>query len=511
MLGVLLLQTAWAQGPSTYAEALADVQQGRFHEAIPILEKLLAVGPRDLKARNLLGIALMNAGRKEEANAQFQEALVIDQKFVPALKNLAVNEMELGQLVEARKHFERFLVFSPKDPVAHLYLGELEFGQKRYREAAAHYEQSGGMHLKDPQVLLHFAQSQVETRNFDAAARAIEQIPAGARSTIHFQAGVLLSRAEKYSQAAQQFQAAQSEAADPYLTGFNVVLTSLKAGEREAAIETGEALVAKGYRKAELYNLLAGAYNEAGQTQRAYDALRTATEIDPADENNYLDLVTIALDHNNLELGFEIAGIGLSHVPQSYRLRLQRGAVFAMTGRLSDAEGEFRAATRSAPDANIAYVALAMAQMQSGKVSDAVDGLRARRSQAPENFLINRYLGEALSREGVTPGTDTEKEAFEALQHAIRANPQSASAHVLLGKLFFARGDFDHAAQEFEEALKLQPADASPAYQLALVYRKRGNTAKADELFDLFSKAKKEDPNQTAARDLLKAIQQGSR
>src|SRR5207248_5356595 len=61
---VALCSLLYAQ--SDYSSAEADVRNGRPEQAIPVLQRILAQSPSDLKARNLLGIALMNAGRKEE-------------------------------------------------------------------------------------------------------------------------------------------------------------------------------------------------------------------------------------------------------------------------------------------------------------------------------------------------------------------------------------------------------------------------------------------------------------
>ena len=68
--GFLGVPPAWSQAPPDYAAAASYVKAGEFDLAIPLLEKFLAATPGDLKARNLLGIALLNAGRKEEASVQ---------------------------------------------------------------------------------------------------------------------------------------------------------------------------------------------------------------------------------------------------------------------------------------------------------------------------------------------------------------------------------------------------------------------------------------------------------
>jgi tetratricopeptide (TPR) repeat protein len=148
-IGLFSLPVLCSQPASDYPAAAAYVRQGRADLAIPIFEQILAKTPSDLKTRNLLGIALLNARRKEEAGAQFRKAFQTAPNFLPALKNLVVNEMALGQQDEAKAHFERLLKLVPNDAVAHLYMGEICFTGHRYPQAVAHYNQSGGLHLKD--------------------------------------------------------------------------------------------------------------------------------------------------------------------------------------------------------------------------------------------------------------------------------------------------------------------------------------------------------------------------
>lgn len=78
--GVLLLLLA-APGASAppasdcgtpYDCAIAQVQREEFADAIQALERILAKTPGDLKALNLLGIALTGEGKKDAANPRFR-------------------------------------------------------------------------------------------------------------------------------------------------------------------------------------------------------------------------------------------------------------------------------------------------------------------------------------------------------------------------------------------------------------------------------------------------------
>src|SRR6185436_4217541 len=154
-------------------------------------------------------------------------------------------------------------------------------------------------------------------------------------------AGLLLTRIEKYEAAAQHFELAAPGYPDPYTAGYNAALALFRGGKFEEAIRLGNLLKPGDKRKAELLNLMAQAQEKAGRTQEAYDLLRAATEIEPLDQMNYLDLIALCLEHQNYDLGIEIAGIGLTRIPASHRLFLLRGVVYSMNGKMDIAASDF--------------------------------------------------------------------------------------------------------------------------------------------------------------------------
>ena len=442
-LEALAVALAWAgllHAQSAYSAAAEDVRNGRAAQAVPVLERMLAQSPSDLKARNLLGIALMNLGRNREARVQFQKALAIDANFHAALKNLAVDEMAMGLKTEAKRDFQQLLKAVPDDPVALTYLGEMLFAAGSYAEAKPHYEQLAKLGYPDP-----------------------------------------------------------------YRAGFNLVLIYVNAGDYAAAVKAGESL-ARDHRVAELYNLLARAYEGAGRTQPAYDALRTAAQIDPRDERNYIDLMSLCLAHENWDLSLEISEIALRNIPDAHRVRMQRGAVLAMKGQMPEAENEFQAAARQAPDSSLPVVALSLVEMDSKKADKAAELLRARRTQNPDDYLVNWMLAEALVQSG-----DDGEEAMRALEAAVKLNPAIPAVHVLLGKLLVKRGDSGRAAREFEAALKLKPDDNTAAYQLAMICRKKGDLQRAQALMAIAQKATAAPESEVRRRDLVKIIREASK
>lgn len=510
MAGVAIVAGVWAQAPSSVLQQAAQrIQAGNPAEAVAMLEPVVRDNPKDPRALTLLGMALSAAGRVGEAKVQFEAALGVNAAFAPALRGLAMNEMSAGRAREAKTHFLGLLKLTPQEPVAHLALGEIYFNEKNYKLAVQHYEETGGLWVKDPANLLRYASACLSTGQTDKAVAALGQAPAEAEPDFHLQAGLLLVKAARYGAAAAEFEKALPRHPDVYQVGYNLALAQLKADNPKAAVATCEALRARGFRKAELQNLLGQAYEKNGQTREAYGALREATEIDPADEANYLDLIALCIDHKNLDLAGEIAAVGVKRLPGSDRLQLQRGIVWAMKGQFPEAREAFDKAASLAPAKSLPQVALSLVLLQMDQPDEAVRLLRRRTAAGGDDYLLLWFLGEALNRAGAEPDSAEGKEAIAALEKSIRLNPEVAQPRVLLGKMLARRGAVEPAAEQLERALKLEPENTTAMYQLAQVLTKKGETARAKELFAKVSKAKADEREQLTTKGLAQIVREG--
>ena len=499
-------------GATAYDCAVFHVGRHEFAAATGYLDRQLAAAPRDLKALNLMGIALTGAGRKDAANDRFRAALAIDPAFYPARKNLAINEYDSGRSAEARAHFEQVLKLAPSDEITHLYLAEIEYVAKRRRAALGHYEKSGQRFAQDTQWTLHYGRSLLETGRAKQAVAVLDRIPERDGAG-RFEAGVALGQAGAHAEAARFFGAARHGYKDPYAAGFNQALMLIEAGDNEAALRVVHELIAEGPPPAELYNLASRAFVNAGRIQEAYDALRQATRLEPKAPENYVDLAMICVEHDNFDLGLEIVDIGLRQLPGSWVLYLQRGVLLAMKGLMSEAEKEFDAARRLAPDPAIPYAALGMVWIQSGQTEKAVEVLRAELKRRKDH-VVPYIFAVALLRSGVDPAAPAAAEAVEALRASIRADPQFAPAHAELGRLLFKRDQLDLAIKELEKAAELDPGNRPALYALSQAYRKKGDGARAQALLSrvarLNAEERGEDPDRELRRALLRIVREGT-
>jgi len=76
----------------------------------------------------------------------------------------------------------------------------------------------------------------------------------------------------------------------------------------------------------------------------------------------------------------------------------------------------------------------------------------------------------------------------------VALNPAYPEAHCELGRALAQAGETQGAIAELNKSIQLNPDLAQPYYRLALVYRKIGDQAKAQEQFRMFDVVSKK-PN----------------
>jgi Flp pilus assembly protein TadD len=271
-----------AQDPPEYSLAIQLVQQQHWAEALDHIQNLRKQYPGNPKVGNLEGLALLGSGDSNRAAMACQQVLVTRPDFLPALKNLAVLEWQTKKPLAAQ-HTEQALKIEPKDPVLNSYAALTDLKGKNVAAANQHLELAGN---------------------------AISSMP----PEIEMRLAYLLGTNGLYAQAARVYQDIAARGGRSSTLTYNLALAQYLTGNYENAILTLEKAQSRGHSLDDL-NLLAQAYEKNHQTQQAIDRLREAITLFPGDENSYLDLATICIDHNSYPLGIEIVQLGLKDKP----------------------------------------------------------------------------------------------------------------------------------------------------------------------------------------------------
>ena len=490
-----------AQTSNAHTQAETLVRQGEFDQGLVLLKQILENDPRNLRALNLAGIALTNKGQLPEANQQYQRALDVDPNFVPALKNLAINELAQKDLARARKHLVTALKWTPTDPTIHAYLGQIAYERQNFALAITHLSQAG-IHLKqNPAMFAALVESYLETKQ---EAKALELLgkrpdwgPDGpAHGRIQFHLANVLAGRQLYQQAIPYFESAHQKFPDSDDLAFNLGLSYVETKQFSQAVQVLREVVDRGHKTAELDNLLAEAYEGNKQTQEAINTLREATQLEPEDEDNYVDLAALCTNYDAFDLGLEIIEIGLRHRPESERLIFQRGVIHAMQSEFDIAEQDFQLAARLAPQNNMSHVALGISYIQTGDLPKAITSLRQRINQKSNDSTLLYLLGEALIRSGANPDEPTFIEAKNALERSVKLNSKFPAARTDLAKLYLKENRVDDALFQLEKARALDPKEKSAYSQLAVAYRHKGDIQQANSMLKILNQLNDEERTQ---------------
>jgi tetratricopeptide (TPR) repeat protein len=438
-----------AQDPPEYSLAIQLVQQQHWAEALDHIQNLRKQYPGNPKVGNLEGLALLGSGDSNRAAMAFQQVLVTRPDFLPALKNLAVLEWQTKKPL-AVQHTEQALKIEPKDPVLNSYAALTDLKGKNVAAANQHLELAGN---------------------------AISSMP----PEIEMRLAYLLGTNGLYAQAARVYQDIAARGGRSSTLTYNLALAQYLAGNYENAIHTLEKAQSRGHSLDDL-NLLAQAYEKNHQTQQAIDRLREAITLFPGDENSYLDLATICIDHNSYPLGIEIVQLGLKNKPGSEKLLFQLGVLHALSGEFDLARDEFQRAGKLAPGKDLPVAALELADIQQNGHKDTLQELRRNLRQKGDSAILCYLLGSSLIRNGAQPGSPEYTEARTVFQKAIRLDPKLPYPYIELGKMYEQAGKVLEAIPLFEKAAALGPRNPSSYYHLARDYQKVNQPEKAAEM-----------------------------
>jgi tetratricopeptide (TPR) repeat protein len=459
------------QGRPPYDTAESLIKKGQWPESLRLLNTFLAHHPDDAKALNLKGLALTGEGQRGLADKAFQRAFEVNHTFYPALKNLAINEAQENRLEAAETHFRRALALAPQDPVCNAYLGAFAFSRQEFRSAVSLLEKAGPL-LKNPDLRAKLVISRLHQGQTSLALPDLENLRVEALSDHdRFLLGAALAQAGLYAEAIPFLKAVSKTQPESYDVAFDLALCYEQSHEYADAIGALDDYMSRGRKTAEMLNLLAECYEKNQEPQKAIDALREATVLQPEVEDNYVDLAELCTRYDAYDIGLQVIDVGLKHHPNSGRLISDRGVLEAMKDQFDKADQDFQLAKTLAPEKSMGSIGMSMSFMQTGKLDEAISGLRTQLKVDPDNSILQYLFGEALVRAGARVGDPSFAEANAALEKAVRLDPTFAPAQVALANLLVKQSQFSIALSHLEQARAADPMDKAAYSQLAVVYR----------------------------------------
>jgi tetratricopeptide (TPR) repeat protein len=492
----------WAAQDDALQQGLAALSQNHLEVALDRLTAAEREHPSDARVRNFRGVVLARLGQEAEAAREYQEAVRIDPTLEDAYKNLGFLQWTEHDLDGARAHLTRALDLAPDDSFAHYYLGRVELDAKLYESAFRELDRSGVSWPSDVEFLIEVANGYRALGQREEARKVTNRLSTMPLNDDEIVGVAWLLLFVNENDTAINLLQRMSERQNPTCprwAQFDVALAYLLTGKYETAADRARVFLKASQTVAPVPAETASAWSLIGisnanlnQGEAAVEAFRQAAKLDPTREEHWLNLTRELMELNHYTDAISAVHEGLESNPKSYALHLRLGAAYLSTDRYPEAEAVFRQLVDAGDPLPTSYVGLAQVLLRTGRAQEAVSELADAGQKLGPNFLISYFQGLALDRAG-RPG-----EAVSVLNDAIRLNPNSAEAHLALGKTELTTGRVSAATAELQESLRLNPGNVQAQRLLSQAYRRAGDAQTASRYAEKITEAQP-----STERDLL--------
>lgn len=468
------------------AQGLKLVQQGRVQEAIETFTQGVLINPRNPSLLNALGASYSLLGEEKKAQPYFQKALDADPSFLPARKNLAISYYKYGNYVSAEIELQKLTASPATQPLADLFLGLIAETNRQYQKAIDLLDSAGPLAFEEPESIVALAQSYYALGELPQARATLDKLSetSSLPPMVRFHTGLLDCQLGQYQQAARQF--ARAKQTNPALAGieyyqaFALAKANDLAGARRALDEL------KTDPRGTFLNDLTTFARRSGNYEVALQAIRNAGEIDPKNEQNYLDFSTLCMDSESYVVALQIVNAGLSRIGPSYRLLVQKGALLDKLTADDKAQAAFRAAISLQKENSVAILGLAITQEHSREFRIAAETLEAGIRRFPTNAQMRYFQGVAYARMAETHNMNPRlmAQAKSALNQAIQIDPSLGDPYCELAKLS-SLTDPPASIRSFQACLLRKPHDYLAEYQLGRLYLQVKDSAQSKKYLNL--------------------------
>lgn len=459
------------------------VRRNEFDKALAAIDKLEAKQPDKPIAANLRGRVQLAKKDNAAARKSFERALQIDPNFFAAAASLSAMDIADKKPDDAKQRFDALLAKNPKNGAALLALAQLAAVNGASKDEVA--------------ALLTKA---VDANPTDAAPRLL---------LID-----LLLRNKDYKQALSVAQNAVS--ALPNSTDLLAALGRVQqvSVDVNQAIATYGKLVAMQPLSSLPLVRLADAQVANKDLKAAEQSLRKALEIKPDAIEAQLGLVMLAMEGKRYGDALKVARSIQEQRPKELVGYVMEGDISAAQKNWEAAAAAYRSGLQQAANTELA-IKLSAVLIASGKTAEAERFQTAWRKEHPKDQAFVLRLGElALQRKDYEAAEKAYRAVLEiqpdnalalnnlawvtgqlkkdgAIAYAEKANqisPNQPAFMDTLAMLLADRKEYTKAVELQLKALELQPSNAVMRLNLAKIYIKAGDNARAKSELEALAK-----------------------
>ena len=313
-----------------------------------------------------------------------------------------------------------------------------------------------------------------------AWSAVLKSSPASAEAYAHL--GFLQARQEHYPEAIILYRKALELSPDMPGLRLNLGLSLFKSGQLRPAIEAFAPLLQSDLpssAEAQRVTVLSGmAYYGLAQYTQAVPLLKKAALADPRSLELRLALVQSCLGSKQFQCALDTYHEVLALNAESAEADMLAGEALDELKDSSGAIQQFRAAIQINPQLPNAHFSLGYMLWKGQQYAEAAREFKAELVNVPESAQALTFLGDT------TMHLQDSSHALPLLEKAISIDPSIEFAHLDLGVVYAEATRPQEALKEFKVAETINPEDASVHYRLGRLYQSTGEKEKAKVEFD---------------------------
>ncbi|MGA7244619.1 MAG: tetratricopeptide repeat protein [Terracidiphilus sp.] len=513
------------------AVSSASPSGNTLDQAIAEFQKIIALDPKSVEDRMVLGQLYTVKHQNEKAEEQFKAAQDLDPDSEEVVLNLSRLYAENGDLAHAAKVIEAVPV-SERSPKMEFALGAVYDQMKRPKDAIDAYKRAADLDPEDGHTMGALAQALLNDNQLDEALKAYRQMadadPEDSSTIVHI--SEILRRQGKYDEALTTVKKAVKKDPDSLEAGYNegllldvlgrydesaqvyehmVDLTSHANGaytadeknnraiflERLGAIyheqnKVDEAIAAYqkmidlgGDNALRGYQNQVDVYRDAKMFDKAIAVSRKAVEANPTDQDLKLMLAGELVDQGKEDEGIAMAKALLKNSPDDQKVWIALGQIYTRIHKWKEAEDALNkasaVATKKEDNIYLLFLKGGLAERQK-HYEPAEQYFHQALELDPNNAMVLNYLGYMLADKGTRL-----PEALKMIRKAVELEPMNGAYLDSLGWAYFKLGQYELAEENLRQAVERDQTDPTVHDHLGDLYEKTGRIRLAAAQWEL--------------------------
>ena len=495
-------------------------------------KKAIELNPKSSTAQLALGTFYQSRGRFPEAEQAFRHAIDLAKDDPNPRLSLAALYMAENKSEEAEKFLAQSKKDFPDNSIGYRMLGDFYFASGQMDKATSEYASLYQEHPKDLVVKKNYIQLLILKNKIDDAQKLNDEIvkanPDDQDAQIY--KGEIEIRSGHASDAVNTLQAVVKNDPDNAVAHYQMGLALEQTGNSKRAESEWREAVRLRPDMVEAHRALAGvAIHHNDPSGLALEADQIIAD-QPTAPDGYLLRGVAEIDRKQYTIADDYLHRSLAREPINPGAYVQLGNLRMAQNQLAEAQKEYQQALDQDPNSTDALGGVLNVYLTQKDPDRAIATVRAQLAKYPKNAgfhimlgqllmeqkkdlagaesefkratELDRNNGEAMAKLGLVQNQlGNRDQALQTFLDGAKANPQDIAFNLLAGGVYESKQDWDHAKQQYQKALEIQPDNPLASNNLAYVILQQGGNV--DVAFAMAQTARRQLPDNPNSADTL--------